>query len=106
MPAFIIHYATTEFKQKTELHLKRHFCAPIFKIKGGFGTEKLLRNFSVPNPLRPKGAHGAPFFVAEKEGFEPSNRFAGYTISNRAPSTKLGDFSVYSVGHLRRLRFL
>ncbi len=73
MPAFIIHYATTEFKQKTELHLKRHFCAPIFKIKGGF---------------------------------EPSNRFAGYTISNRAPSTKLGDFSVYSVGHLRRLRFL
>ena len=31
--------------------------------------------------------------VAEKEGFEPSNPFTGYTISNRAPSTKLGDFS-------------
>ena len=31
--------------------------------------------------------------MAEKEGFEPSNTFLRYTISNRAPSTKLGDFS-------------
>ncbi len=30
---------------------------------------------------------------AEKERFELSNRFTGYTISSRAPSTKLGDFS-------------
>ena len=26
-------------------------------------------------------------FLAEKERFELSNRFTGYTISNRAPST-------------------
>ncbi len=31
--------------------------------------------------------------MAEKERFELSNRFTGYTISSRAPSTKLGDFS-------------
>ena len=31
--------------------------------------------------------------AAEKEGFEPSNGFTRYTISSRAPSTKLGDFS-------------
>ena len=31
--------------------------------------------------------------LAEKERFELSNRFTGYTISSRAPSTKLGDFS-------------
>ncbi len=31
--------------------------------------------------------------VAEKERFELSNPFTGYTISSRAPSTKLGDFS-------------
>ena len=34
--------------------------------------------------------------MAEKEGFEPSNPFTGYTISSRAPSTKLGDFSIVS----------
>ena len=34
--------------------------------------------------------------LAEKEGFEPSNPFTGYTISSRAPSTKLGDFSIGS----------
>ncbi len=33
-------------------------------------------------------------FLAEKERFELSNRFTGYTISSRAPSTKLGDFSM------------
>ena len=33
-------------------------------------------------------------FTAEKERFELSNRFTGYTISSRAPSTKLGDFSM------------
>ena len=33
--------------------------------------------------------------MAEKEGFEPSNRVNGYTISSRAPSAKLGDFSTY-----------
>ena len=33
-------------------------------------------------------------FVAEKKGFEPLNPFTGYTISSRAPSTKLGDFSI------------
>ena len=33
--------------------------------------------------------------LAEKDGFEPSNPFTGYTISSRAPSTKLGDFSIY-----------
>ena len=33
-------------------------------------------------------------WVAEKERFELSNRFTGYTISSRAPSTKLGDFSM------------
>ena len=27
------------------------------------------------------------WFLAEKERFELSNRFTGYTISNRAPST-------------------
>ncbi len=27
------------------------------------------------------------FLLAEKERFELSNRFTGYTISNRAPST-------------------
>ena len=32
--------------------------------------------------------------LAEKERFELSNRFTGYTISSRAPSTKLGDFSM------------
>ena len=32
--------------------------------------------------------------MAEKEGFEPSRRVNAYTISSRAPSTKLGDFSV------------
>ena len=31
--------------------------------------------------------------LAEKERFELSNPFTGYTISSRAPSTKLGDFS-------------
>ena len=35
------------------------------------------------------------YLVAEKEGFEPSNPFTGYTISSRAPSTKLGDFSIF-----------
>ena len=34
--------------------------------------------------------------VAEKERFELSNPFTGYTISSRAPSTKLGDFSIFS----------
>ena len=33
------------------------------------------------------------YSLAEKEGFEPSNGFTRYTISSRAPSTKLGDFS-------------
>ena len=33
------------------------------------------------------------FFLAEKERFELSNGFTRYTISSRAPSTKLGDFS-------------
>ena len=33
--------------------------------------------------------------MAEKKGFEPLNPFTGYTISSRAPSTKLGDFSIY-----------
>ena len=33
-------------------------------------------------------------FVAEKERFELSNAFTRYTISSRAPSTKLGDFSM------------
>lgn len=33
------------------------------------------------------------FVVAEKERFELSNGFTRYTISSRAPSTKLGDFS-------------
>ncbi len=37
---------------------------------------------------------GVSFMLAEKEGFEPSNPFTGYTISSRAPSTKLGDFSI------------
>ena len=32
--------------------------------------------------------------VAEKERFELSNGFTRYTISSRAPSTKLGDFSM------------
>ncbi len=32
-------------------------------------------------------------FMAEKERFELSNGFTRYTISSRAPSTKLGDFS-------------
>ena len=41
-----------------------------------------------------------PRKMAEKVGFEPTNRFTGYTISNRAPSTKLGDFSKYSVRRL------
>ena len=31
---------------------------------------------------------------AEKVGFEPTNGFTRYTISSRAPSTKLGDFSL------------
>ena len=31
---------------------------------------------------------------AEKERFELSNGFTRYTISSRAPSTKLGDFSL------------
>ncbi len=31
--------------------------------------------------------------MAEKVGFEPTRRFTAYTISSRAPSTKLGDFS-------------
>ena len=31
--------------------------------------------------------------LAEKERFELSNGFTRYTISSRAPSTKLGDFS-------------
>ena len=47
-----------------------------------------------------KGVLRTPFSVAEKVGFEPTNRFTGYTISNRAPSTKLGDFSKYSVRRL------
>ena len=48
-------------------------------------------------PLRSKinDTHeGVSFILAEKEGFEPSNPFTGYTISSRAPSTKLGDFSI------------
>lgn len=36
------------------------------------------------------------FIMAEKEGFEPSRPFPAYTISSRAPSTKLGDFSTTS----------
>ena len=32
--------------------------------------------------------------MAEKERFELSNGFTRYTISSRAPSTKLGDFSI------------
>ena len=32
--------------------------------------------------------------MAEKERFELSNGFTRYTISSRAPSTKLGDFSM------------
>ncbi len=36
-------------------------------------------------------------FVAEKEGFEPSRRFTTYTISNRAPSAGLGDFSILCI---------
>ena len=32
--------------------------------------------------------------MAEKERFELSNGFTRYTISSRAPSTKLGDFSL------------
>ena len=39
-------------------------------------------------PQKKAPARGA-LSVAEKEGFEPSNPFTGYTISNRAPSTKL-----------------
>ena len=35
--------------------------------------------------------------MAEMERFELSNPFTGYTISNRAPSTKLGDFSKHTV---------
>ena len=38
--------------------------------------------------------------VAEKEGFEPSRRVNAYTISSRAPSTKLGDFSMHIVRYL------
>ena len=34
------------------------------------------------------------FSLAEKERFELSNGFTRYTISSRAPSTKLGDFSI------------
>ena len=41
-----------------------------------------------------KPAHLHRFSLAEKEGFEPSNGFTRYTISSRAPSTKLGDFSI------------
>ena len=33
---------------------------------------------------------------AEKEGFEPSRSVKTYTISSRAPSTKLGDFSIWN----------
>ena len=32
--------------------------------------------------------------MAEMERFELSNSFPSYTISNRAPSTGLGDFSI------------
>ena len=34
------------------------------------------------------------YSLAEKEGFEPSKRFPVYMISNHAPSTGLGDFSI------------
>ena len=39
-------------------------------------------------------------FLAEKEGFEPSRPFGAYTISNRARSTKLRDFSVFALANL------
>ena len=35
-------------------------------------------------------------FLVEMERFELSNSFPSYTISNRAPSTGLGDISEYN----------
>ena len=35
--------------------------------------------------------------LAEMERFELSNSFPSYTISNRAPSTGLGDISVFNI---------
>ena len=40
--------------------------------------------------------------MAEKERFELSNGFTRYTISSRAPSTKLGDFSTIGTSSARQ----
>ena len=40
--------------------------------------------------------------MSEKERFELSNGFTRYTISSRAPSTKLGDFSIFSFVFINR----
>ena len=57
--------------------------------KAGLGTVWVQNKEESPGTLEIPGLS-----LAEKERFELSNRFTGYTISSRAPSTKLGDFSM------------
>ncbi len=63
---------------------------------GPAGGGQTVRRLSRTSQQDKKGsdAIGAPD-LAEKEGFEPSDGFTHHTISSRAPSTKLGDFSKF-----------
>ena len=60
----------------------------------GLEAQKKVRAGVHPSALHDLEVRQSPVPLAEKERFELSNGFTRYTISSRAPSTKLGDFSM------------
>ena len=78
-----------------------HFCIPRPAAKHSNFAVRKLREFSPwAFRQRKRGAHSAPLLRWRRRRDSNSRTaFDGYTISSRAPSTGLGDFSILSLPH-------